>query len=106
MSSVVALLIVATLIGCEYDKSLVPIECIEPAIFREGDFIISASSAVEDIAALAPAGNNCFSITGDLIIAETDLSNLEPLGNLSSIGGDLRIRFNGALTGLSNSLCN
>ncbi|MFP6591312.1 MAG: hypothetical protein VCE12_12400 [Candidatus Latescibacterota bacterium] len=52
------------------------------------------------MAMLAPAGDECFSITGDLTIAETDLTHLEGLRHLTSIGGDLRIRFNGVLTSL------
>jgi len=72
-----------------------PTEAPDPAACA-GNFLIDEVDTSGDLDAIA----DCITISGDLEIKKTDLTNLSAFANLTEIGGDLSILNNNALTNL------
>ena len=62
-----------------------------------GDYIVDLNNSSGDIAALS----GCTEITGNLAIDDTTLTSLSGLNNLTTVGGNLEIIWNNALTSLT-----
>src|SRR5690606_2538851 len=62
-----------------------------------GDVILGSQTEVDDFATNHP---NCTEISGDLYIYGNDITDLSPLSNLTSVGGNLYIFSNSSLLNL------
>src|SRR5690606_9592043 len=62
-----------------------------------GDVILTSQTEVDDFATNHP---NCTEISGDLYIYGNDITDLSPLSNLTSVGGNLNIFSNSSLLNL------
>src|SRR5690606_28616504 len=63
-----------------------------------GDVILNSQTEVDDFATNHP---NCSEISGGLYISGNDITDLSPLSNLTSVGGNLYISSNSSLLNLN-----
>jgi len=73
------------------------VDFITPSLCPAGDLTFSSQTAIDNFIIQYP---HCTSIPGNVLVEGTDITNLDGLANLESIGGRLDIWHNSVLTNL------